>query len=418
MNRLEKLVYDILKKNPAVKSAVRDVYQRIFDLIPDRRSWSKNPVTVREGYFFGFHDHSPFSADNKKMLANKYLIPLRMPGEGDLLEIGYFTGTNWEHFIPLMKTSAWNWHQGCKLQWRGNSNEFLFNDHQKGKNITRIYDTTSNTSRIIPEAISSVSGDGRYAVGYSFARVERYMPGYGYPRDTDEPELDKPVTSKTGIYSVDLESGEVRNLLNITDMAGTEPDDSMKGAFHFFSHALFSPSGSRFVFLHRWIKGRNVQNRFSRLVSVDVEGNELYIFPTQGMVSHLGWKNDKEVLAYCRVAGRDGYYLFRDRDMLRYRMIGTNVLLSDGHPSFSPDERCIVTDTYPDRTRRMSLFIYDLEQESLEKVGYFLHPRRYQSSDPYKSWRCDLHPRWDQSGKVVSFDSVHSGERALCTMQV
>ncbi|MBP3193925.1 hypothetical protein [Natronogracilivirga saccharolytica] len=416
MNILERLVYDRLKKSPALKSLARDFYQSLFDLVPVKKVWSKNPITVREGYFFGFHDHCPFSADNTMLLANRYDIPLRMPEKGESVEVGYFSGSNWETFTPLCKSRAWNWHQGCKLQWRGNLNQLVFNDFAHGKTISRIYCIDTGTLRDLPEAISSISGDGQYGIGYSFARVQKCMPGYGYPYETDEPDLNNPVTSESGIYRINLDSGKIDQLVSIAGLVELAPEESMNGAKHFVSHALFSPSGNRFTFMHRWFKG-DVRNRYSRLISMDIQGKDLHIFPARDMVSHVAWRNNEEILAYCRVNNRDAYYLFTDQTG-SFKIIGPDVLLSDGHPSVSPDERFVITDTYPDRTRRISLLKYDMEKEELEKLAYLIHPRKFQSSNPYHNWRCDLHPRWDRYGEAVCFDSAHTGTRSLCTMKV
>lgn len=40
MNKIEKSVYDLLKKNPKVKLFVRNIYQSVFDLIPDKKNFS------------------------------------------------------------------------------------------------------------------------------------------------------------------------------------------------------------------------------------------------------------------------------------------------------------------------------------------------------------------------------------------
>ena len=416
MNRFERFVYDLVKQNPRIKMVLRDLYQGVFDFIPGKPNWSKNPVTAREGFFFGFHDHTPFSSDNKHLLAHQFEIPLRMPKPKDSVSIGIFKGENWEDYTELTKTRAWNWHQGAKLQWRENTNQFIYNDHKKDKNISVLYDAKTLRSQELPCPISSVSGSGKFAVGYSFSRVEKYMPGYGYVHKTLEKEIDKKTSDNSTIYILNLQQETKRNLLSVADLVGIEPVPSMDGASHFISHALFSPGSNRFVFLHRWIKG-DVRNRYSRMLTLDTEGNSLHIFPTDDMVSHLCWKNNEEILAYCRVDGRDGYFLLKDQTE-EYRQVGKDVFKSDGHPVYLPGENKILTDTYPDRSRRSSLLLFDEESKKLEVLGRFKHPKKYSSPDPYKNWRCDLHPRTDRDGNYACFDSVQKGVRSLCTMKI
>jgi len=416
MNRIERFVYDFVKGNPRLKMALRELYQGCFDLLPGKSNWSKNPVTDREGFFFGFHDHTPFSSDNSKLLAHQFEIPLRMPKSDDYVSVGIFTGENWENFTELTRSKAWNWHQGAKLQWRGETNQFIYNDHKKGKTISTLCDTNTLELYDLPSPICSVNGSGNYAVGYSFSRVEKYMPGYGYVHQTNEKGLDEKKPDSSTLYVLNLQEQTKVDLISVADLAGIQTVPSMEGASHFISHALFSPDNDRFVFLHRWIKG-DIRNRYSRMITMDVHGNSLHIFPTDDMVSHMCWKNSDEILAYCRADGRDGYFLFKDQAD-QFRQVGKDIFKSDGHPTYLPGENKILTDTYPDRSRRSSLLLYDEDLKKLDLLGQFIHPKKFSSSDPYKNWRCDLHPRVDRNGNFACFDSVHKGVRSLCTMKI
>jgi len=416
MNRIERFVYDFVKGNPRLKMALRELYQGCFDLLPGKSNWSKNPVTDREGFFFGFHDHTPFSSDNSKLLAHQFEIPLRMPKSDDYVSVGIFTGENWENFTELTRSKAWNWHQGAKLQWRGETNQFIYNDHKKGKTISTLCDTNTLELHDLPSPICSVNGSGNYAVGYSFSRVEKYMPGYGYVHQTNEKGLDEKKPDSSTLYVLNLQEQTKVDLISVADLAGIQTVPSMEGASHFISHALFSPDNDRFVFLHRWIKG-DIRNRYSRMITMDVHGNSLHIFPTDDMVSHMCWKNSDEILAYCRADGRDGYFLFKDQAD-QFRQVGKDIFKSDGHPTYLPGENKILTDTYPDRSRRSSLLLYDEDLKKLDLLGQFIHPKKFSSSDPYKNWRCDLHPRVDRNGNFACFDSVHKGVRSLCTMKI
>lgn len=45
--------------------------------------------SYKEGFFFGFHDISPFNEDETMILAHKLPFDLYMPNIGDKMEIGY-----------------------------------------------------------------------------------------------------------------------------------------------------------------------------------------------------------------------------------------------------------------------------------------------------------------------------------------
>ena len=74
MNKLESTIYNLVRKNPALKQFVRNMYQGIFDLLPRKKEYFASPYQYREGFFFGFHDVTPFSFDETKLLANQNRI--------------------------------------------------------------------------------------------------------------------------------------------------------------------------------------------------------------------------------------------------------------------------------------------------------------------------------------------------------
>ena len=419
MNKAEQIVYNVLKKNAYAKLFVRNVYQSIFDLIPVKKCISKYKITAREGHFFGFHDKSPYSADNQFLLSNKYHTNLKMPTKDDYLTLGVFKGNNHEDFIPLTKTYAWNWHQGCMLQWKGKEHSFVFNDADKNTLVTKVFNMENETIQTIPAPIGAVSPDGKHAVGYNFSRVFRYMTGYGYMQGVD-PEIKLKQPNNTGLYYVNLDSGQVNHLFSIKEIASITPESSMKDSYHYFSHCLFSPSSQRFVFMHRWVKSAEKQNqRWSRLISCDINGDNIYIFPTTEMVSHIAWKNESQILAYSRMPKLgDKYFLFRDQSPMDFEIIGESAFNSDGHPSFSPNKKWIVTDTYPNRTRQQYLILYNLQNQQRINIAKLKHPKKYTSLSHTKHWSCDLHPRWDRAGRYLSFDSVYTGVRALCSIDL
>ena len=420
MNRFERLIYNLVRSNPRLKNTIRNAYQAAWDLLPSKKVETRYEIVAREGFFFGFHDHTPFSHDDSKLLANRFTIPLRMPELGETLEVGYFDGPNHNEYHAVAETCAWLWHMGCKLQWRGKRDQIVFNDHKDGRNIARVVDVHTGTDHVLPDSIGSVSPDGEWAVGYSFARVARCMPGYGYHYDIGDPELNVTAPQRNGLHSIHLDSGEQRLLFSLQDLAGMNPEKSMQDALHFVSHTVFSPDSQRFIFLHRWIDPNgDINKRWSRLISSDLEGNRVNIFPTVEMVSHIGWRGPGHVIAYCRVPEHDDQYvLFDDAEPERYEIVGLGQFSSDGHPSFDPTGRWMVTDTYPDRRRVQTLVLYDILEMKRYDIARLPMPKRFQSPSAYKHWSCDLHPRWDGSGTRLCFDATHTGERSLCTLDL
>lgn len=417
MNKIEKTIYDLVKRNPNIKFFLRDTYQLICDIIPTKSKVTNHTIITREGYFFGFHDKCPFSGDDSKLLGGKFDIPLRSPKSEEHLTVGYFNGDNYKNYNPISKTRSWNWHQGCHLQWRGLSNEIVFNDFDGENNIARVINTETGSEKTLSRAIASVSPDGTWAAGYSFERVQKYMPGYGYLHGSGV-DVNKPITDKDGLYKVDMETGVSELIVSIAQVAGIDADESMNGGKHYISHAIIAPGSKRVMFLHRWVK-EDKRKRWSRMFACDMDGGNLYRFPTSEMVSHMGWRNEEQIIAYCRLEdGKDGYVLFDDQKKEGIQRIGSNHFSSDGHPSYEKSERWIITDTYPDRFRQQSLILYDTLNNERHNIAKLKQQKRFADGDIDMHWTCDLHPRWNRAGTMVCFDSTFPDERSLCTMDV
>ncbi len=416
MNKLEKLVYDAVKKNPNIKLKIRNAYQSFFDLLPNKPDFSVNEIQAKEGYFFGFHDVCPFSFDDTKLLANHLTIPFRMPQRGDILEVGYFHfDGKMKDYVKIGECHAWNYHKGCRLQWAG-EDHIIYNDAVDEDLVSQIYNINTKETRTIPYPIDSASFCGTMATSFSYGRLEKLMPGYGYSYE-DETFNDIQIPEQTGLFIGDLVKGTrelVVTLKELSKMGGL--NDSDLNSHHYVTHSLFSPDNRYISFLHRWVKVDDVLKRWSRLVVYDRETKKCHIAPTNDMVSHYVWNENNQIVAYCRVGDTDSHVLFEEPTLQKYRRVAYPKLNSDGHQSFLNTE-AFVTDTYPDKYRMANLYKVDSNTNETTLLARINSLKKFQSRTR-KHWCCDLHPRMNRKGDVVCFDSVHTGQRALCTMDI
>ena len=143
-----------------------------------------------------------------------------------------------------------------------------------------------------------------------------------------------------------------------------------------------------------------------------LDGADPFILLDDGFVSHYDWRDGGGLLAWARVSGAgDRYWLCRDRAPGR-EVVGEGVFETDGHCSYSPDRRWILTDTYPDAEGRRTLIVYNPEEDRRVDLGRFF------SGNLEGPVRCDLHPRWSRDGRSVCFDSVHEGARQMYLISV
>src|SRR5690349_23475816 len=117
LNRMELAVYNLVKRNPRVKMGMRNAYQRICDVVPVKSAVSSYFITVREGYFFGFHDKCPWSQNNAMLLANQCAIPPRMPHSDDHVSVDFLIGEDFRVLHVIAHTYGRNWQQCCIWSW-------------------------------------------------------------------------------------------------------------------------------------------------------------------------------------------------------------------------------------------------------------------------------------------------------------
>ena len=364
-------------------------------------------------YFFGYYDKSPWDATGRYMLCMKAddtwsdVSPKR-PAAIILIDT-----QNDNAVTELAKTYTWNVQMSCMLQWLGPdySSRIIYNDFRDGKYVSVILKLATKEEKVIPFPIYSVAMDGSFALSLDFSRLYRLRPGYGY-YNVPEATANEKLPDKPCIWRVDLNSGEVKAILKYTDFAKFEPRPEMEEAEHKVNHIMLSPNGKRFMVLHRWFQG---QRKYTRLVTCNADGTDMYNLSDDDVVSHCFWKNDKEIFAFENKKEMGyGYYLMKDKTNQYERF--WRGLDFDGHPSYSPDGSKIVFDRYPDRARLATVMVSDAENRNKDKVKTIVRvfaPFKYDNDT-----RCDLHPRWSRDGKKICFDSVFEGSRGVYVIEL
>lgn len=418
--KIEQRINYRLNKYPGLKKIFKRCYQlALFALLPKIKS-EGNIVRVSPDepgeYFFGYYDKSPWDATGQYMLCMRAKDTWNEPdplGEAEILLIDT-KGIN--TFKVIAKTHTWNVQQGCMAQWMGPdySSRILYNDLRDGKYCSVILEVKTGKERVLPMPVYTLSNDGRTAVSLDFSRLHSLRLGYGYAA---LPEKTKGVAlpNETCIWKMDVESGEVTPLLKYTDFAKFEPRPEMQevGSFHKVNHLMLSPNGKRFMVLYRWFVG---QRKYTRLITCNVDGTEMYVLSDDDMVSHCYWKNDEEIIAFERKKEYGpGFYLMKDKTQ-EWTHIWPQ-LSNDGHPSYCPlDNSLVVFDTYPSRSRIQEVKLgrdNDIEGNSVKTIVKVFSPFKYDNDT-----RCDLHPRWSRDGKKVCFDSVFEGCRGLYVVNI
>jgi hypothetical protein len=366
--------------------------------LPPVRAITRGP----KYHWFGYYDKLQFDPTGRYVLGMEVDFQHRSPRPDDVIKVGLVDLQDDDRWTELGESRAWNWQQGCMLQWLpGSKTEVIWNDRQGNRFVSHVLDVKTHNRRTLPAPIYSISPDARWAVAPDFRRLHDTRPGYGYGGLPD-PNKDAPTPEDSGIWRMDLRTGEKTLLFSVADIAKipyTRGDG--RRAKQYFNHLLFSPDGRRFIFLHIWL---TEGGRFwARMFTANSDGKELYLLDP-GDVSHFWWRDPEHVLAWAwHPSYGDKFYVFEDRTD-KAQVVGLNAMTEDGHCSYLPDKRWVLCDTYPDKERRQNPYLYNVAAGKRYPLGHFYSSREYTGE-----WRCDNHPRFSPDGRKVVIDSPHGG---------
>ena len=402
-------------------------------------------------HFFGYYDKSPFDRTGERLLSLRVDFNDRLPEADDCAEIGYWEIKN-RKFVPLTETRAFNWQQGCMLQWLGPTYDryIIFNDRQGGRFVSVILDIATGESVVIPIAIYAVHPEGRCALAVDFERLYFPRRAYSYA-GIEKEEKSADLVEGDGIWFVDLKKRDVEQIISAREMYERNHLSSMEGGPNYLEHLLFNPSGTRFLFLHRWVLEDG--GIYSRVYTSDVRGRDIRCLLDSGVATHYCWHGDTHILMwgappsainrwrrnrlwvkscmrpllplYRRVVRKRSriaraftgmsYLYIEDSDEQKVERFAQNILTADGHPSWNPIKKdWLLSDTYQDDDYYQSLYLFDAKRGVRVDIGRFFIPESFCNSPI----RCDLHPRWDRDGSLVCIDSLHSGARQMHVFDV
>ena len=362
-------------------------------------------------HWFGYYDKLQFDPTGRYVLSNEVTFEGRSPLATDSIRVGLIDTGDKDRYTDLGTSAAWNWQQGCMLQWiPGSKTDVIWNDRLDGQFVSHIMNVKTGKKRTIPSPVYTLSPDGKWGITCDFRRLNDVRPGYGYAGVPD-PNFDKRIPDDVGIWRVDLATGKRSLLISVADAAAIPyPGGYSNNAKHWFNHLLISPDGARFIFLHRWRGDKEGKSFSTRLFTANAQGKELYVTDPHGKTSHFIWRDPSHILAWAWHPSKgDKFYLYKDRTD-QVEAIGPDVMTVNGHCTYlnRDNNRWILNDTYPDKERNQNVYLYDVQTGVRRPLGSFYAPPEYTGE-----WRCDTHPRSSPDGRKVVIDSAHNGGRQM-----
>jgi len=382
------------------------------------------PGTTDNPRFHGFffyncspRDLSQFDPSGRYMVDMVISIEGREVQPDDKGEIGIIDLKNNHQWTQIGETTAWNWQQGCRLEWvPGSSTEIIWDDRSDDKKsfVSRIYNTKTKKTRTLPRPVYTLSPDGKTALTHDFERMKHGGTNFVGLDDVNghvwAPE-------NTGIYKMDVKTGKAEQIVSVRQMARLMfpaglPADTAGGSMYIFREG-YNPSGTRFIAFVKDVRINAAGQERTHTVgySMTPDGKDIrYLYEEP---SHHYWIDDENILdnVNAKAPGSDavvrGYFHFKDDGSGKpAEMLWA---ASNGHDSFHPGGEWILTDTY-NLEGFQYLYLYHIATKKFIVLGKFAFKvKGVQSKKDAGILRVDLHPRFSPDGNFVSFDANYEG---------
>lgn len=400
----------VLDRFPGLKRSIKSAYQRAnyhafadpgftyeVDADVEMMEFAEHFSTTNRAdeQFFGYFDTTPWNDPMDAAVVHE-------SPRTDRVEVVLYRDGSRER---LTTTAAWNYQQGSRAQWHPTREDrILLNDVDREGAHAKAVDLSGECLTTYTRPLQAVDPTGEDYLSLNYRRLDRNRADYGYGL-SDGSNLESP--ARDGLWLVDLGTGVSELIIALESLI--EATNATGGVdYHYVNHAVYGPTGARFVFMHRW---RSSEGRKSRLYVADRSGDRELLM--DGVVSHYCWLNESALFVWGESDTFGAGYHVVDVDTGNVSYVDPIDDWGDGHPSLSPDGQYVVTDTYPDRERNRHLLLYDRRAETVTTIGRFFEPLAYSDVT-----RCDLHPRWSPDGNLISIDSAHAGTRKSYVLDV
>lgn len=336
--------------------------------------------------FYGYHD--------KINIKNNILLSHENKGKDFF--VGYFDKN--KIFNRIKKTSLCSWQLGSQLQWV-DKDIIAFNCENNNKPNSTFYDIKKN--KIINsfnQLIYNIDKNKKKFISLNFNDLYKYRNGYGY-------NLEKFINykKKENLTIFDYKNKKLFYVIKKNFLI-KKFDNLISNKSH-FNHATFSPTGKSIIF---FLVDTINQKRKILVFHFNLNTKKIILIKEIDKISHYCWINDKKILFTHLKDKNSAEYQIYNIQSKKIKKIGLNLNL-DGHPMIHPkNKNLFVSDTYPNKYGFQKLIVFDLKmkkivwQTSLKFSTYFL-----------SGSRCDLHPKWDDTGKKIIIDYAIKDQRFI-----
>ena len=304
--------------------------------------------------------------------------------------------------LIICKSKAYNWQLGTRAMWI-NDDIIVYNDYDGKNYVAQVYSLNNNEIILtLEKSIQDYSCEGFY-LGVNYQRLCSYAKEYGYYCLPELTEKEFGDYEHDGIWQIDGKTGKAKIVLTIQQIMNCCKGEHFEEGKHFVNHIMIAPNGSSFIFIHRYYIGKE---RFDRLMYYDFKA--LTCLLSDRVQSHYCWLDSFHVFGYGSYQGMNGFHTINVTDgMVECCEELTRIHPKDGHPTVHGD--WVVVDSYPNLSRMQELIAFNLKTKKHVKLLEVFHDLKHKGFD---------HPRFSEDGKRVYFDTIYTGKRQLCCIDV
>jgi len=368
-----------------------------------------------------FHDTSPVSPSGRYMALFRVPFEDHYPEPGDVGEVVLVDIKTLEERV-LSQSFGWEMQVGANVQWGATDHELFFNDVDTAtwETFTIKLDPFSGKSERINGPLFMATSDGRKLVSHNLVNSVHAQSGYGVIIPDSLTQYNIGLTDNDGIFVTDVETGVSKRIVSIREIyeqsvppvTVSNPDSFAVYCFK----AMWNPQATR-IMTCLMLKPLNGGKRKVAVITMRPDGSEIRTAITHEKHAkgghHMAWTPDGEHISMnLENDGKPGLEIIT----VKYdgSELKTVFPIGSGHPSFHPKGLpFVITDSYWNEpvTRNdgfIPLRLLNTETGEEIRIAYVFVPKVNDSS-----FRVDLHPTWDRTGRYVIFNGYEDNERCV-----